>query len=71
MAHMITVTANKYNDEGIIEIDEPISINADNINIIEDSKLNIREKSRIIFNDDSSIYVVETKEYLQNLINGK
>lgn len=71
MAHIITVTRNKYNDEGTIEIDEPISINADNINIIEDSKLNIREKSRIIFNDDSSIYVVETKEYLQNLINGK
>lgn len=70
MAHMIIVTRNRYNDQGTIEIDESISINAANINIVEDSRLTTREKSRIIFNDDSSIYVIESKEQIANLING-
>ncbi|MBE0491148.1 MAG: hypothetical protein IBX44_02735 [Sulfurospirillum sp.] len=69
MAYMITVTRNRYNDQGTMEIDESISINADNINIVEDSRLATREKSRIIFNDDSSIYVIESKEQIANLIN--
>ena len=70
MAHMITVTRNRYNDQGTMEIDESISINANNINIVEDSRLATREQSRIIFNDDSSIYVIESKEQIANLING-
>ena len=71
MVHMITVTRNRYNDEGTRQIDEPISINADNINIVEDSRLNSREKSRIIFNNGSEICVVETKEEIERIINLK
>lgn len=70
MAHMIIVTRNRFNDEGTEDINEPISINANNINIVEDSGLETREKSRIIFNDGSSIYIIESKEQIVNLING-
>lgn len=69
MAHMIIVTRNRFNDEGTEEINEPISINANNINIVEDSGLKTREKSRIIFNDGSSIYIIESKEQIKHLIN--
>jgi len=68
---MITVTRNSYNDEGTMEIDEDISINVDNINIVEDSRLATREKSRIIFNDGSSIYLIESKEQITSLIDDK
>lgn len=70
MAHMIIVTRNRFNDEGTEDINESISINANNINIVEDSWLETREKSRIIFNDGSSIYIIESKEQIVNLING-
>ncbi len=69
MAHMIIVTRNRFNDEGTEDINEPISINANNINIVEDSGLETREKSRIIFNDGSSIYIIESKEQIKHLIN--
>lgn len=71
MAYMITVTRNRYNDDGTKQIDEPISINADNINIVEDSRLDSREKSRIIFNNGSEICVVETKEEIERIVNLK
>ncbi|WP_025345633.1 hypothetical protein [Sulfurospirillum multivorans] len=70
MAHMIRVTRNKFNDEGTMEVDDFISINADNINIIEDSHLDSREKSRIIFNDGTSIYIIESRVELETLIDG-
>ncbi len=69
MAHMIIVTRDRLNDEGTDDINEPISINANNINIVEDSGLETREKSRIIFNDGSSIYIIESKEQIKHLIN--
>ncbi|MCG3670047.1 hypothetical protein L5F33_07235 [Aliarcobacter butzleri] len=71
MAHIITVTRNRYNDDGTKQIDESISINADNINIVEDSILDTREKSRIIFNDGSDVYMIETKEEIERIINLK
>lgn len=71
MAHITTATRNRYNDDGTKQIDEPISINADNINIVEDSRLYSREKSRIIFNDGSEICVIETKEEIERIVNSK
>jgi hypothetical protein len=68
---MITITRNRYNNEGIMEIDELISVNADNINIVEDSRLDTREKSRIIFNDGHEICVIETKEEIERIVNLK
>jgi len=51
------------------ETDEKISINADNINIIEDTNAEDVGISTIKFNSGKTINVTESKEELEKIIN--
>jgi hypothetical protein len=69
MAKIIQVTraggAYLGNDE-----DESISVNADNINVLEQVLDESVGNTKIIFNDGTSENVTESQEELRKLING-
>ena len=71
MAQMIEVTKKVYNN-GDDLINEKFMINADNINYIESITDHENWENSIIFmNDKTTIYTVETKFEIQNLVNNK
>lgn len=51
------------------ENDVGVSVNADNINICKPVSEDEVGKTKIVFNDGTTINVVETQEQLQKLIN--
>ncbi|MGP2657654.1 hypothetical protein ACOJTA_11475 [Malaciobacter sp. WC5094] len=71
MTCMIRVKRSRYSNETTMEIDKSIFVNSYNINVIEDSKLAIREKARIIFNKANEICMIETKEKIERIVNLK
>jgi len=68
MVKMVEVTktggASLLNDE-----DEKIQINADNVNKIESAHKDYVGTSKIIFNNETSVNVSETKEELNTILN--
>lgn len=49
--------------------DEKVSVNADNINVLKSVSEDDVGTTRIVFNDGTSISVVETREQLRRIIN--
>ena len=68
MVKMIEVTkaGGAYLDENQ---DVKVTVNADNINVCKPVPEDEVGKSRIVFNDGTSINVTETQEQLRKLIN--
>lgn len=69
MAQIINLTCQEYNENDLVNF--PLSINADNINTIEDSNRNGSwEQSIITMDSGQTIDVLETRAVIESLING-
>lgn len=68
MAQIINLTRQEYNENDLVNV--PMSINADNINTIENSNRNGSwEQSIITMDNGQTIDVLETRAVIKSLIN--
>jgi hypothetical protein len=69
MAQIINLTRQEYNENNLVDV--PLSINADNINTIEDSNRDGSwEHSIITMDNGQTIDVLETRAVIERIING-